>query len=289
MTERWIIVPDLHGSLHALEAIVGHYQLLTADGRWRDHRVGLIQLGDVIDRGPDTPGCLRLIRYLQHQATAANARLVRLLGNHELLLLQGIETFSSWTGVEEERRRLRAEMVTGRIVAAIAVRRWLAIHGGINITQLSLLTATEGKPLRTPSAISRRLNRMVHDAATHFQFHGPIFETGLNGPAGPFWAYLGDSVSDIPLQFSQVVGHRIVEEPTSFLDDQGRPALVQLDTGIFRKPTDTPFWVAEIDHDQFSLVKLETAQLSTGRAWFQTVTLQSPESPQSAIESQFLE
>lgn len=76
------IVGDVHGELDALHA------LLTAagydeQGRHADGR-HLVFLGDLVDRGPDSPGVVRFVRRLIDSARASV-----ILGNHELNLLRG--------------------------------------------------------------------------------------------------------------------------------------------------------------------------------------------------------
>lgn len=76
------IVGDVHGELDALRA------LMTAagyDDRGR-HPEGrrLVFLGDLVDRGPDSPGVVCLVRGMVEQGRA-----LAILGNHELNLLRG--------------------------------------------------------------------------------------------------------------------------------------------------------------------------------------------------------
>ena len=70
------IIGDVHGELEALEELLAHPDL--AGGR----RV-LCFVGDLVDRGPDSPGVLRRVRGLVDAGRA-----VCVLGNHELNLLR---------------------------------------------------------------------------------------------------------------------------------------------------------------------------------------------------------
>jgi hypothetical protein len=76
------IVGDIHGELDALLgllAVAGY----DADGRHPEGRC-LVFLGDLVDRGPDSPGVVRLVRSLVEAGRA-----FAILGNHELNLLRG--------------------------------------------------------------------------------------------------------------------------------------------------------------------------------------------------------
>ena len=78
MPGRLIAIGDIHGCADALEAI-----LAAIDPREEDC---IVTLGDYVDRGPETP---RVIERLIQLRSAGN--LVPLLGNHELMMLVGME------------------------------------------------------------------------------------------------------------------------------------------------------------------------------------------------------
>jgi hypothetical protein len=76
------IVGDVHGELDALRSLL---EVASYDGQGR-HPQGrsLVFVGDLVDRGPDSPGVVRLVRDL---VEAGRAQVI--LGNHELNLLRG--------------------------------------------------------------------------------------------------------------------------------------------------------------------------------------------------------
>ncbi len=89
MTSRTIAIGDVHGCSQALRALVDAIQPTTDDT--------LIFLGDYVDRGPDTRGVLDFILELEQRC-----RVVPLLGNHELMLLEVNENplmIDSWLTV----------------------------------------------------------------------------------------------------------------------------------------------------------------------------------------------
>jgi hypothetical protein len=75
------IVGDVHGEIEALQALLQHLGY-SPDGR---HAAGrrLVFIGDLVDRGPDSPHVLGLVQRLVHSGRAQC-----LLGNHELNLLR---------------------------------------------------------------------------------------------------------------------------------------------------------------------------------------------------------
>lgn len=65
--------------------------LTDSAGHWTGSARRLVQVGDLIDRGPDPLGTLDLMMRLQAEAQAAGGEVVCLLGNHELMALQAAE------------------------------------------------------------------------------------------------------------------------------------------------------------------------------------------------------
>ena len=88
---RLVAVPDLHGDLaHARRS----FQLagISEDGeRWSaGANTRFVQTGDVVDRGERSIEIVQIIANLQREAaTRVNSSVTALLGNHELLTLQG--------------------------------------------------------------------------------------------------------------------------------------------------------------------------------------------------------
>jgi len=76
------IVGDVHGEIDALRDLLGHLGY-AADGSHPENR-RLVFVGDLTDRGPDSPAVVELIQGL---VEAGRARCV--LGNHDLNLLLG--------------------------------------------------------------------------------------------------------------------------------------------------------------------------------------------------------
>lgn len=70
MTQRTIVIGDIHGCDVALETLLNSLLIQSTDT--------VVVLGDVIDRGPDTKRCIDLLLDLKQRC-----RLVHLMGNHE--------------------------------------------------------------------------------------------------------------------------------------------------------------------------------------------------------------
>jgi hypothetical protein len=75
------ILGDIHGELDALTSLLAHLGYLATPGRGYRHPAGrkLVFVGDLIDRGPDSPGVVRLVADLMASGTA-----LAVMGNHDL-------------------------------------------------------------------------------------------------------------------------------------------------------------------------------------------------------------
>jgi serine/threonine protein phosphatase 1 len=78
MPARTIAIGDIHGCSAALRALIAAIQPTPDDT--------LVPLGDYVDRGPDSRGVIDLILELEKRS-----RVVPLLGNHELMLLDAVQ------------------------------------------------------------------------------------------------------------------------------------------------------------------------------------------------------
>jgi hypothetical protein len=109
------IVGDVHGELDALEQLLA---VLGYRGRG-EHRGGrrLVFIGDLCDRGPDSPGVVRRVRELVEAGTAQC-----LLGNHEVSLLRGTRKEANGWFFDRDHDREAGRFEASRPVADAAGR-----------------------------------------------------------------------------------------------------------------------------------------------------------------------
>lgn len=95
--DRVVAIGDLHGSFIGLKEILYAAGITSEADRceWKDQEKPflLVQTGDILDRGPAAVEIYDCLRTLQKQASNHNARVVRLLGNHEQFWLENILSF----------------------------------------------------------------------------------------------------------------------------------------------------------------------------------------------------
>jgi len=95
---RVVAVGDVHGDVHAYLRVLKLARLVPSDSsaqcvdeiKWIGGDATLVQMGDVLDRGPDEAQCMAVLRTLRQQAPASNGRVVCLLGNHEVMNVLGV-------------------------------------------------------------------------------------------------------------------------------------------------------------------------------------------------------
>src|SRR5438552_5416123 len=87
--DRVVAVGDVHGAYDRFVEILRASQLVDDRLRWTGGRTHLVQLGDVLDRGPDSLKALDLLDRLQKDASRAGGAVHVLLGNHEVMRMLG--------------------------------------------------------------------------------------------------------------------------------------------------------------------------------------------------------
>ena len=214
---RTVVLGDLHGSLDAFHRILTRAGLLEGSS-WRGGRTILVQLGDVIDRGPQSLETYEFLADLQGRAAKGRGRVVRLLGNHEVSLLEGDFQFADFPAPDALARRIRRDVLEGRVQAAYAHAGWLFTHAGLHCDLLLKLQAdlrreAPGRRFSLPR-LAERINRALRAAVETGDFSDPIFSVGEarggdRRRGGIFWADYDEEMSAparVP-RIHQVFGH----------------------------------------------------------------------------------
>jgi hypothetical protein len=185
---RIVIVGDVGGCAEQLERVV----LPLAD----DPDTVVIQVGDLVDRGPDSPGVLRIVG-----ERLATGRWIQLLGNHEAQYLGG---FRFWP----------TPLADGdaAVLAGWWLREWLRVAAAVRTADgEELLLCHAGLSVRA----WRELGAPV-TAGTAADLLNTRPEPLLWDVEGPLWAEAGSRVYPSWLAgvevmpFSQVHGHSTV-------------------------------------------------------------------------------
>jgi|KBSMisStaDraftv2_1062788.scaffolds.fasta_scaffold103058_2 hypothetical protein len=162
--KRVVAVADVHGDLDAFIDILQRAQVIDAAGKWAGGATTLVQLGDMIDRGPKSRAVLDLMMALQKDARRTDGRVLVALGNHEVMNLYGDlryvtpGDYASFADKDSEKRRTRAYDdyvdMSGKNPAQ-SRDEWMAAHPAGFIEQREAFgpTGTYGRWLRSLPAI----------------------------------------------------------------------------------------------------------------------------------------
>jgi len=144
----------VHGEYDSLVALLRGVQLIDDQQRWCGNTSMLVQLGDLVDRGPRAKQVMDLMIRLQGEAAAANGSVVVLWGNHELMQLFGdfryvhplellpyaaLESSDEYNaGIESVFTFLQQDVPQLPLYGSYysALRRSYAHHGSVSVTAL---------------------------------------------------------------------------------------------------------------------------------------------------------
>lgn len=86
---RIVAIGDLHGDFSVWRDITGAAGLVDSSGHWTGGPTTLVQVGDVVDRGPDSLKIVRELMRLQKEAPKQGGKVIALVGNHEAMNVTG--------------------------------------------------------------------------------------------------------------------------------------------------------------------------------------------------------
>ncbi len=172
-----IAIGDVHGDFDDFCLILKRVGLIDEKLHWTGNHAILVQMGDLLDRGPKERQALDLMRSLEDEAAKAGGRAVTLLGNHEMMNLMGDlryvtpELYASFSTPDSEARRKSAyqEFVkwqknnapllkaTHDPMLEVTEPQWLANHplGFIEQRDAFAPDAAYGNWVRKRSAVSK--------------------------------------------------------------------------------------------------------------------------------------
>jgi hypothetical protein len=87
--EAVVAIGDVHGDFDDFVAILKRVGLIDAPYHWTGGKTTLVQVGDLLDRGPKPREAMDLLMSLEKEALQAGGRVVSLLGNHEMMNIMG--------------------------------------------------------------------------------------------------------------------------------------------------------------------------------------------------------
>jgi hypothetical protein len=244
--ESVVVVGDVHGAESALREVLERENITSASDSlcvFRASRVLLVQMGDVVDRGSRSFESWDCLSNLQTTAKIADSRVVRLMGNHESLWIQGDYGYRNQrTDTTEKIANLTAiiknDILEDRLITAFSLETFKGVelffsHAGLRpqmYNQLaSRLHAIKGEKFPSMSQIASFINdKVVQDVkrcvenqvkdkrVAHCRFKDSLYSAGkdrggyeIGGPLWTDWSVIASEPSSSMLDFPviQIVGH----------------------------------------------------------------------------------
>ena len=217
---RRIVVGDIHGELDGLREILIHSGLINCQDNWSGGNSLLIQTGDVIDRGTFSLECVDLLKKLQAEAVGAKGVVVRLCGNHELMLIQNDFRYVNFSDPVSLVSQLKVEIGKGNVLASYSDGDRLYSHAGLRSAIRNALVAEmkSENPNINDDVDLFQLTNHINNIFRGFVVsgdlvHHPIFHVGFErgGDAsvgGIFWCDFSEiSPSMEAWKIPQIFGH----------------------------------------------------------------------------------
>ena len=113
-SQSLVAIGDVHGDFDDFVAILQHIGLIDKQDHWTGGKTTLVQVGDILDRGPKPRQVMDLLMALESEAGPAGGRVVSLLGNHEMMNIMGDlryvtpVNFASFADSDSEKRQKSA-------------------------------------------------------------------------------------------------------------------------------------------------------------------------------------
>jgi len=264
--DSFIVIGDMHGVGIAPILYRANLTASPVDCTWRPGSSRVVQLGDFTDRGNyalEDHLCLQKLQATSQEMSGEKV-VTRLLGNHEIMVMEGDWSYAASVDTSYGNKRLKqlstsiqADILNGNIQATLFSNGILFSHAGLHsnhfrrmiqeetfknyvalYTQRKGISATDET---MPQIVSEYINEKLRDVVASqpgqqlIRFTGPLFDNGeiRGGPrgsiGGPFWAdkMEHDGSPSIPGIKLQAVGHTVQRGPPQRQDD-----ILFLDTGM---------------------------------------------------------
>lgn len=207
MTIRVAVIGDIGGHLNELRTELVRLGA-GQDGRLPDDLI-VVQVGDLIHRGPDSDGVVALVdRYLRTQPS----QWIQLIGNHEAHYLRPPAFGWNQRLRRESIRTLRRWWKQDQAQAATALytdnEAFLVTHAGVTAAFWRAILGAPG----SASHAADRINSLARASNEAIFRGGRVLDGKQPNPyAGPLWADFATELipgwTTTPLPFSQIHGH----------------------------------------------------------------------------------
>ena len=212
---------DIHGELNGFWENLLNAGLIDNEKKWIGKSSIMVQMGDVIDRGAMSEEAWDYLKQLQMQAEKASGKVIRLTGNHELMVLEGDFSYAKQVIKNPAKfaEKVKAEILNGDVRLAYTDGKRLYVHAGLRsqmreliIDEIRAKQPNANNPI-TVEDIVDHLNNILVKAVENNDFTHAVFQVGHSrggnhSNGGVLWEDISELLNsnnarDIP----QVIGH----------------------------------------------------------------------------------
>ena len=218
---------DIHGELDGFRENLSKAGIVDSSGGWRVGCTSIaIQMGDVIDRGPKSIEAYQYLDRLEEQAESRGGKLKRLLGNHELMLLERNYFYAQQSGISHDQcERLRNQIVediqSNKIQLVWTDNTRLYTHAGLrSMIREQLKNEIKSHHDMQPTTreisfddMSKYMNTLLKSAVARNDFSHAVFQAGRSrGGDATIGGILWEDVDEIihsagAREIPQVIAH----------------------------------------------------------------------------------
>lgn len=229
LSEDVTCIGDLHGDYQNTLAVLKMCNLIsnTTEPTWTGGNRTLIQIGDILDRGPFGLKILQLFQKLMKEANAAGGKVIVLLGNHEALNARGL--FHYVNKQEMSMKYVNAMKSSGSawkfitsLDTAIIIDKILYVHAGLTVKYAS----------KGIEYVNSKMRKVLKSGKKKpiLGKHGPVWDRFIaRGPEEASCFVLNESLRKVNAT-RMIVGHTV--QKNGKINYRCKKKLVLIDVGI---------------------------------------------------------
>ena len=206
-----VVIGDVHGDFNVVLHSLKKAKLINNKNKWIGGKTFVVQIGDILDRGgrgdsvdTDNPYVeVDIIRYLinlKKQALQVGGNVFFLIGNHELMNLEGDFSYTSpnttngMGGIYKRTKLLKPGGALSKLIgiygiAVLQIGKWVFSHAGLLPHSLAAITKGATKLKDIEASIGRFNTLVKHLFIGNINLNqlSPVEYSLIFGVYSPFW------------------------------------------------------------------------------------------------------
>ena len=238
---KYVAISDIHGQYSVFDQLLKSHNIVDSAGSWAYGDGHLIIVGDMLDRGDQVTEVLWKLYQLEEEARLAGGKVHILLGNHELMVMEGNigyihvkYRFTSGASQVPYPQLFGKSTVLGQWLRSkpisVKVNNTVFVHGGFSTKVLKQENSLEKiNEVFAAKVIDQNVGESTaHNLPSLLYFeNGPLWYRGYADPRGFDEATAQEILTALQAD-AIVVGHTSMPRIVSILDDR----IILIDSSI---------------------------------------------------------